>query len=118
LTIISCSQADWDLAARILRRACIGRLGRFCKSFQGEVNETNEGKREGVLYKEPGPGRRLVLRGSNVCLYVLRDASQGEDLYIDEDAFAANRRPDSKAFHTRYARIGFQRSSPQNNYRR
>jgi hypothetical protein len=118
LTILSCSQADWDLAKRIVRRPGIGRLGRFCKSYQGEVNETNEGKRAGVLYGEPGLGRKLVLRGSNVCLYVLRKASQGEDIYIDEAAFHADRRPDSKSFHTRYARIGFQRSSPQNNYRR
>jgi hypothetical protein len=92
LTILSCSQADWDLAKRIVRRPGIGRLGRFCKSYQGEVNETNEGKRAGVLYGEPGLGRKLVLRGSNVCLYVLRKASQGEDIYIDEAAFHADRR--------------------------
>ena len=32
--------------------------------------------RAGVLHRSPGPGRQLVLRGSNVCLYVLREASQ------------------------------------------
>jgi type I restriction-modification system DNA methylase subunit len=118
LTIVSCSQTDWDLATRIVNSPGIGRLGSFCKSYQGEVNETTAGERDGVLYSGPEPGRRLVLRGSNVCLYVLRKASQGEDIYIDPSAFFADRRPGSKAFHTRYARVGFQRSSPQNNYRR
>lgn len=59
-----------------------------------------------------------MLRGSNVCLYVLREASQGQPLYIDIEAFRAGKRAESKAFHGLMGRIGFQRSSPQNNFRR
>jgi hypothetical protein len=117
-TIVSCSQQDWDLATRILERPAMGRLGSYCTSFQGEVNETNEGRRSGVLHRSPAPGRQLMLRGSNVCLYVLREASQGEAIYIDGAAFLAGKAPDSKAYHSRVPRVGFQRSSPQNNYRR
>jgi hypothetical protein len=60
----------------------------------------------------------LVMRGANVSLYMLRKASQGEDFYIREQAFLASRSPGSKAFHSQQERVGFQRSSPQNNFRR
>jgi hypothetical protein len=60
----------------------------------------------------------LVLRGSNVCLYVLREASQGDDLYLRKQLFLKEKSRESKAFHSRQERVGFQRSSPQNNFRR
>ena len=63
----------------------------------------------------PAPNRSLVLRGSNVCLYVLRGASQGEALYLDSAAYQTAKAGSGKAFHTRVDRIGFQRSAPQNN---
>ena len=115
MTIVSCSQDDWDIATAIVKRPGIGRLGRYCKSYQGEVNETTQKE---FLHEHEGKGRRLVLRGSNVCLYVLREASQGQPLYIDIEAFRAGKRAESKAFHGLRERIGFQRSSPQNNFRR
>ena len=115
MTIVSCSQEDWDLATEIVKRPGISRLGRFCKSYQGEVNETTQ---KDFLNEHETKGRRLVLRGSNVCLYVLRAASQGQSLYIDVEAFREGKHPNSKAFHGIAERIGFQRSSPQNNFRR
>ncbi len=118
LTIVSCSQDDWDLATRILSRPGIGRLGQYSVSFQGEVNETNEKNHAHILHSTADIGRQLVLRGANVCMYILRDASQGEDVFIDGSKFLENKSPDSKPFHSRLARVGFQRSSPQNNYRR
>jgi hypothetical protein len=94
----------------------MARLSQSCTQFQGEVNETNE-KANGCLScdKSDGP---LVLRGSNVCLYVLRDASQGEDLYLRASKFLTGKSELSKAFHSGLWRLGFQRSSPQNNFRR
>jgi hypothetical protein len=80
------------------------------------VNETTDGKRHALsTLAEDGP---LVLRGSNVSLYALRAASQGETLFLRESAYLEGKKPDSKAFHGRQSRIGFQRSSPQNNFRR
>ncbi len=114
MTIVSCAQQDWDFATALTRRPGIGRLGNYCVSFQGEVNETIH---EEFLAEDGGDGRALVMRGSNVCLYVLRQASQGEPLYIDPAAFRAVR-VRSKAYHGAMPRIGFQRSSPQNNFRR
>jgi hypothetical protein len=114
-TIVSCGQDDWDLAVRIAQRPGIRRLGALCKSFQGEVNETTHVR---FLADQPDPDRTQVLRGSNVCMYVLRDASQGEALYLDAAAYQAAFPGSEKAFHSRVGRVGFQRSAPQNNYRR
>ena len=115
LTIVSCSQDDWDLAVRIVQRGGMRRLGTLCKSFQGEVNETTHAR---FLTDWPDGENALVLRGANVCMYVLREASQGEALYLDASAFQAAYPNSEKAFHSRADRVGFQRSAPQNNYRR
>jgi len=53
-----------------------------------------------------------------VCLYVTRPASQGNDLYLNVDSFTQGKGPETKAFHHRHARVGWQESSPQNNFRR
>jgi len=115
-TIVSCAQSDWDLATRIIRTGRLGRLRDYCESFQGEVNETNENRRN-ALSRIEGE-RPLVLRGSNICLYAVREASQGEPLYLLEEAFFEGKSPNSKAYHSQQVRAGFQRSSPQNNFRR
>jgi hypothetical protein len=65
-----------------------------------------------------GEDGALVLRGSNVTMYVLRAASQGDPLYLNVQEFMETKGEESKAQHSRQARIGFQRSSPQNNFRR
>jgi hypothetical protein len=114
LTVVSCSQADWELAVRIMQTGRFQRLGSICTSYQGEVNETND---ESFLSSDPTNGPQ-VLRGSNVSLYALRTASQGESLYLDEAGFLQGKDPKSKAQQSREQRIGFQRSSPQNNFRR
>jgi len=116
VTIVSCSQADWDLATRIMKSGHFIRLGSQCVSYQGEVNETTDGKRR-ALSDSPTDGP-LVLRGSNISIYALRDASQGDSIYLRESIFLSGKGSDSKAFHGRSARLGFQRSSPQNNFRR
>ncbi len=114
-TIVSCAQDDWDLATRITRGQRVARLSYFCTSYQGEVNETNE---KGRTISYENNGGELVLRGSNVCQYLIRDASQGEDVYLDKVSFKAHKKAGSKAFASESARVGFQRKSPQNNFRR
>jgi len=116
LSIVSCSQADWDLAVRIMTSGRMGRLKDICQQFQGEVNESIE-KEKDVLSKDQMDGP-IVLRGSNVCLYAIRKASQGETYYIKEKKFFQGKALTAKAYHTKKRRVGFQRSSPQNNYRR
>ena len=115
-TIVSCSQEDWDLAVRLMSQQHFCRLGERYISFQGEVNETTDGAK-GVISRSPHDGPE-ILRGSNICLYAVREASQGESLFLKRDAYLGNRAPGSKAWHSQERRIGFQRSAPQNNFRR
>jgi hypothetical protein len=114
-TIVSCSQRDWDLATRIMTTGRLTRLREYVEFFQGEVNETNQ--RAAGKLRDEGQGR-CVVRGANICLYITRAASQGRDIFLDVEAFLENANNDSKAFHHRYARVGVQESSPQNNFRR
>ena len=114
-TIVSCSQDDWDLAVRIAQRPGIRRLGSICKSYQGEVNETTD---RAYIGRDAVNGRPLILRGANICMYVLRGASQGVPFYLDVESYQIARANSAKAFHSRVDRVGFQRSAPQNNYRR
>jgi hypothetical protein len=114
-TIVSCEQVDWDLAVRIMKSGRMVRLGECAEFFQGEVNETNE-RTNGTL-TSAGAGK-LVTRGASICLYVTRPASQGEDLYLDVEKFTKKKGEATKAFHHRHRRIGWQESSPQNNFRR
>lgn len=114
LTIVSCSQEDWDLAVRIMQSGRCQRLANVCTSYQGEVNETNDKR---FLSEDSNRGQ-LVLRGANVTMYVLRSASQGDPLYLDTPKFLAGKGPNAKAHDSKQERIGFQRSSPQNNFRR
>lgn len=114
LTIVSCSQTDWDLVASLVRHP-IGRLGDFVEFFQGEVNQTVATNKGLLTDSSHGP---LITRGANLCLYQLREASQGEDIYLNVSDFLDGRGKETKAFHHRLERVGLQESSPQNNFRR
>ena len=114
LTILSCSQADWDLLEE-LEPSRFSRLRDHAQFFQGEVNQTNA-QRDGHL-TTPEHGK-LVTRGACICVYQVRDASQGEDIYLNVSAFLTSGGPDTKSHHYRYERVVLQESSPQNNFRR
>jgi hypothetical protein len=94
----------------------MGRLKEFAEFFQGEVNETNE-RAKGNL-TQIGRQGKLVTRGASICLYVIRPASQGEDLLLNVESFLRDKGPETKAYHHRHRRVGLQESSPQNNFRR
>jgi methylase of polypeptide subunit release factors len=114
--IPSCLASDWAVVEQILSHPGYRRLGSAVKSYQGEVNETTVGQRGGLLTKDPDCAP--VLRGSNVTMYAIREASQGEVFHIVAEEFRRGGRADSKVHHADQRRIGFQRSSPQNNFRR
>ena len=114
LTIVSCTQEDWDLMASLCNER-VTRLRDYVRFFQGEVNQTNASAKGFLTESKKG---LLVMRGANVSRYQLREASQGEAIYLDVDAFLEGRGDDSKAFHHRFERVGLQESSPQNNFRR
>ena len=112
-TIVSCSQDDWELALRIFSCKRQVRLGDVAVSYQGEVNEVT--CKEFINYGGQG---QLILRGASVCLYATREASQGKPSYLDVKSFLRGKRPNTKAFAYKSNRLGFQRMSPQNNFRR
>ena len=80
------------------------------------MEETKEIRSGTLAPNKKGP---LVLRGANITTYAVRPASQGIDLHLDVDKFLERAGRDSKAFlnHGR-RKVGYQRSSPQNNFRR
>lgn len=114
LTILSCSQADWDLLEELDRNR-ISRLGDHAQFFQGEVNQTNASRAGHLTTVDEG---HLIVRGASVCLYKVREASQGEDIYLRVARFLAAAGPDTKNHHYQYERVVLQESSPQNNFRR
>jgi len=116
MTIVSCSQEDWDLAIKITKSGRMARLKEYAEFFQGEVNETNE-REKGNLLTQSEKGK-LVTRGACICLYIARKASQGTDLYLNIARFLKGKGEETKAYHHRYRRIGLQESCPQNNFRR
>lgn len=113
--IPSCTQQDWNLVVKVIRLERIRRMSEIAGSYQGEVNETNERARGALTNRSGAP---LILRGANICMYVVREASQGEEVLLDVKPFLAGKGKDAKAFAYKSDRVGFQRSSPQNNFRR
>lgn len=114
-TIPSCTQQDWDLVVRLINSENIRRLGEVVKSYQGEINETNERAKGALTDDVKSP---LALRGASISLYAAREASQGEDVFINVKLFLSGKDKESKAYAFKQKRVGFQRSSPQNNFRR
>ncbi|MBZ5563617.1 MAG: Eco57I restriction-modification methylase domain-containing protein [Acidobacteriia bacterium] len=115
LAIPSCSQRDWELAVRILKNQTMQFLKQIAVSHQGEVNEVVERGKGNLSSDMRAP---VVLRGANICLYAVREASQGEEVRLSLRRFLSNKSPTSKAFAHKWERVGFQRKSPQNNFRR
>jgi len=113
--IPSCTQDDWRLAASLVTCQNLRRMSDIAQSFQGEVNETNE-RSKGSLSDDSGAP--VALRGANICMYAVREPSQGEEVRLDVSAFLSGKRKDAKAYAFEHRRVGFQRSSPQNNFRR
>ena len=114
--IPSCTQRDWIIAVKLGSHTQMGRLGDHCRAFQGEVNETTDGKK-GFIANDPSTGPQ-VLRGSNLGLYTVREASQGTAMFLNRDKFLAGKPASIKANHHQTSRIGWQESSAQNNFRR
>ena len=115
LTIVSCPSRDWEIVRALLSNKGVVRLGQYVEFFQGEINETNE-KAKSTINTE-GLGQRLV-RGANVTLFAVRDASQGHDLYLTVDKFLKGKSSNSKAYHHKSRRVAYQGNAPQNNFRR
>ncbi len=116
VVIPSCTQRDWDIAMKILACPQMRKFGDYSSASQGEINETTDGKR-GFISADPKDGTQ-ILRGSNICLYVVREASQGGAIYLRKGEYLRGKPDSIRARHYEQPRIGWQESSPQNNFRR
>ena len=112
MPILSCTQRDWDLAIRLLDSNIV-RMSTLATHHQGEVNETTHAR----FLTENKEGAS-ILRGAAITLYAVREASQGRLLFLDATQFLNGASKESKAWDHQSWRLGFQRKSPQNNFRR
>ena len=89
--------------------------GHVAKCYLGELM-TNARNWHLTTNRPIGP---RLLRGANINRYVLlREPKQGEPLYLREDDFLREYAKDGRVNHHRRIRIGFQESSPIDNWRR
>ena len=111
------SMAISDIPRLEAMRACkkLVTWGDVAKCYLGEL--MTNAKNWHLTSSEPiGP---RLLRGANINRYVLlSEPKQGEPLYLREDAFLQEYAVDSRVDHHRRMRIGFQESSPIDNWKR
>jgi Alw26I/Eco31I/Esp3I family type II restriction m6 adenine DNA methyltransferase len=90
------------------------RFGEIAASQQGEVNLTTH---SALLSATPtGPE---VLRGAHIDRYQFNEEpKQGIPTYLNVTKFLKDKKTDSKAFHYKEMRIGYQRGSAIDNWRR
>ena len=108
------NQRDFDLALKLIEITENVRLRYYAVSQQGEVNLTSHKE---FLSDEPiGP---IVLRGAHIGRYEFQEQpKQGVPKYLDKKKFLSAHSPDTKAYDYRYTRIGYQRGSAIDNWRR
>ena len=116
IPIPSCTQRDWNIAVGLRSHSGIVRLRDYCRAHQGEVNETTD-RKKGFISGDPADGPQ-ILRGSNVSLYAVREPSQGTAMFLKAEKFLAGKPGSAKTNHHKAARVGWQESSAQNNFRR
>lgn len=102
------------LGISLAKRNLGHRLDEVAASQQGEVNLTTHSD---LLSSKPLGSE--VLRGANVDRYEFNEEpKQGTPVYLQVNKFLSGKNPKSKAFDHRDTRIGYQRGSAIDNWRR
>jgi len=105
---------DFKLALKLNKTSKGVTLVQFASSQQGEVNLTTHS--EFLTDEDNG---QLVLRGAHINRYEFQeDPKQGEPMYLNVKKFLDAHGKDTKAYAHRYIRIGYQRGSAIDNWRR
>jgi Eco57I restriction-modification methylase len=93
----------------------VARWGKIAKCYLGELM-TNASNAHLTSDKPIGP---LLLRGANINYYVLlNEPKQGEPLFLREKEYLTEYAADPRSKHHQGPRVGFQESSPIDNWRR
>ena len=109
--------ADADIARvrRIHSSSKVARWGEVSRCYLGELM-SNKANARFFSTNQIGPE---VLRGANINRYILLDeAKQGDSLYLKEAEFLRSHQHDARIAHHKYEKVGFQQSSPIDNWRR
>lgn len=111
------SSKDFRLVLKLIEISGGLNLGDFASSKQGEVNLTTHS--EFLSPKPKNHNNQVVLRGAHVDRYEINEnPKQGSPMYLDVRKFLAPHSPHTKAYDHRYNRIGYQRGSAIDNWRR
>jgi len=90
------------------------RLENICKTYQGEINETNMAD---LISTEPNSGER-ILRGGNVQRYeLIPEPKQGVAKYLDVEKYRQGVGGE-RSHHPQLPRIGYQRNAALDSYKR
>jgi Alw26I/Eco31I/Esp3I family type II restriction m6 adenine DNA methyltransferase len=105
---------DFNLALKLNRVSDGIILKHFASSQQGEVNLTSHS--EYLTDEEKG---QIILRGAHINRYEFQEEpKQGTPMYLDVKRFLDAYGKDTKAYDHKYIRIGYQRGSAIDNWRR
>lgn len=108
------TSADFNLALKLIQRNKGICLNHYATSQQGEVNLTTHSE-----FLSDTPIGRLVLRGAHIGRYEFQEEpKQGIPKYLDDKRFLAAHAPKTKAYDYIKIRIGYQRGSAIDNWRR
>ena len=115
LSIPNMSEPDIQRLKSIRECRRVTTWGNIAKCYLGEL--MTNAKNWHLTSSQPiGP---RLLRGANINRYVLLpEPKQGEPLYLKEDKYLREYAQDSRVNHHNRMRIGFQESSPIDNWRR
>jgi Alw26I/Eco31I/Esp3I family type II restriction m6 adenine DNA methyltransferase len=105
---------DFHLALKMKRVSNGVMLKHFAPSQQGEVNLTEHS--EFLTDKDKG---QIILRGAHINRYEFQEEpKQGTPMYLDVKRFLDAHGKNTKAYDFKYSRIGYQRGSAIDNWRR
>ena len=105
---------DFKLALKLINVSKSAKFSDCAPSQQGEVNLTNQAQ-----FLSDEPKGQIVLRGAHVGRYEFQEEpKQGSPIYLDVKRFLKSHGLNTKAHDYRYIRIGYQRGSAIDNWRR
>jgi hypothetical protein len=114
-TIPSIAQDAWSLLKKITSTECFSDFSLAAEAYPGEVMLNKQYAH--VIHDEPVG--ELVLRGAHIGRYEFNDEpKQGAPKYLDVDGYLKGKQEDTKAYHHKLWRIGFQRGAAIDNWRR
>jgi type I restriction-modification system DNA methylase subunit len=106
---------SWSLVRKIYRTKGLVRMATVCKPRPGEIMINKQFRK--FLTEDPTPD--LVLRGAHIGRYEFNETpKQGDPVYLKKDLYLKERGNSKKAYDHRTQRIGFQRGSALDNWRR